>query len=128
MDAYTGVINVNQGLLRIKNSIALGAATTSGNTVVPASGGGIQLDGSAGALAVAENFSLSGSGVNSGGALQNMAGSNTLSGTVTLTGSTTIGADEGSSLTISGSLLGAQALTLSGAGNISGPVLGAASV
>ena len=104
--AYTGVITVSAGAVRVSHSSALGSAT--GNTIVSQSGAAVQLNG----FNTAEPFTISGTGINYGGALQAVA-----STTTTLTGAVTtpdfsggtqpavmIGADTGATLNIQGGL------------------------
>ncbi len=103
-NTYTGAINVTAGTVIASHSNALG--TTAGTTTV-SSGATVRL---AGALTVAESFSLSGTGkavsaVNYG-ALHLISGSTTVSGSVTLAGDADISAASGSALTISGALSG----------------------
>ncbi|NBV87006.1 MAG: hypothetical protein EBS01_12270, partial [Verrucomicrobia bacterium] len=119
-NAISGTISVSAGALQISDSGALGAV--SAPTVVSASGAALRF-APLSVLSIFEPLSLTGSGINSGGALQAGANSSsTVSGTVTLAGATTIGADDGAILSLTGSLAGVQALTLAGAGliNLSG--------
>ena len=109
---WTGVATVAAGALKVSNAGALG--TTAGNTVVSnAVGSAVQING----VNTAELFNLTGSGINSGGALENFSGTNALSGAITLGGAATIGSTAGT-LTLSGGISGANALTFSGAGGI----------
>ena len=66
-------------MLDLQSASALG--TTAGTTSVTA-GAAIQIDGSG--LTIAEPVTLNGTGISSGGALRNLANSNTWSGAVTL--------------------------------------------
>jgi fibronectin-binding autotransporter adhesin len=130
-NSYTGAttIGVNSNdfaTWTIKSSTALGASST--GTYVYANSA-LQLDGSGGALAVAEPLTVSGGGTavitgNSTtyvytaattGVLRNLAGDNTLSGNITLAGNSWINSD-GGSLYLSGNIGGAFGLTLGGAG------------
>ncbi|MCE9609011.1 MAG: autotransporter-associated beta strand repeat-containing protein [Chthoniobacter sp.] len=109
---WTGVATVAAGVLKVSNAGALG--TTAGNTVVSNSvGSAVQING----VSTAEPFNITGSGINSGGALENFSGTNALSGAITLGGAATIGSTSGT-LTLSGGISGAQALTFSGADSI----------
>jgi autotransporter-associated beta strand protein len=113
----TGAVVASGGILRITQSSALGA--TSGLSVSANSGTAFQLDGSGGAITFAQPITLNATtGVNSGGALENFAGTNVVSGAITLGGAASIGADPTTTLTITGGITGAQALTFAGAGNI----------
>ena len=87
---YTGVITVNAGAVRVSHASALGSAAS--NTIVSgAVGSAVQING----VSTAEPFNLTGSGINSGGALQAVGSnvSSTASGAITLVGAATIGAD-----------------------------------
>jgi fibronectin-binding autotransporter adhesin len=123
---WNGPVTVSAGAIRVLHEGALGSTAlvastqTIGNTVVSGVGAAVQFDASlsSGAMTVAEPFSITGSGLNTGGALQTMSGTTTLSGAIALTGASTIGADAGSTLTIASQISGAQALTVAGAGNV----------
>jgi hypothetical protein len=114
-NSYTGVTQITAGRLTIKNSAGLG--TTDGGTVVY-SGTALEVDGTAGALSVgAEALTLYGTGITAGGALRNIAGTNTFAGAITLgaTG-TRINSDAGI-LTLSGGVSGTNTnLLLGGTG------------
>jgi autotransporter-associated beta strand protein len=112
---WTGVLTISQGALNVLNADALG--TTAGNTVVSASGAALLLPQ---AISLAEPLSLVGTGILTGGALQGTgAGTSTQTGAITLGGAAAIGADTGNTLTITGGISGAQALTFVGPGNVS---------
>jgi len=120
---FAGTVTINAGAVRVSNASALG--TTAGNTAVTAAGAALQLSGG---VTLAEPLSLTGTGINTGGALQALAGTAaTQSGAITLTGATTIGADLNATLNITGGITGAQDLTLGGFGaiNIGGSGVGA---
>jgi uncharacterized repeat protein (TIGR01451 family) len=109
---YTGLTTISAGVIDAQSNTALGSAA--GATTV-AAGAALQVDGSG--LAIAEPITLNGTGVANGGALRNLANSNTLSGAITLASASRITSD-GGTLTISNSVGGAtQALTVAGAGN-----------
>lgn len=124
----SGPFTVNGGVLRVTNTAALGS-TTGATTVT--SGAGLEL-----AFAVdstlAEPITFDGSGFNGAGAIHNVAGNNTLSGTLSIgtTSLTSITADSGTTLTLSGILrsgataAGTRTVSLGGAGtvNITGTV------
>jgi autotransporter-associated beta strand protein len=114
VNTYTGATTLTQGALRLTNASALG--TTAGITTVSGAGAALQLALNGGTLA--EFVTLNGSGINSAGAIQAVQGANTISGSITLTSASFIGAAAGASLTLSGSITGAQALTLAGEGTI----------
>ncbi len=113
-NTYTGATAVNAGALRVLSSAALGATST-GTSVV--SGAAIEISGSG--LSIAEPItSLIGTGVSSGGALRNLANSNTWSAAITLGAGGASAASDAGTLTLSGGVTGAtQPLTVSGAGN-----------
>jgi autotransporter-associated beta strand protein len=116
-NSYSGTTTISNGVLRIRNSTALGAVG-SGTTV--SSGAALELQGN---IAVgAEALSIVGSGVSAGGAMRNVSGNNSYGGLLTLGGATRIHSDSGtfnldvaSGNAITGT---ADALTFGGAGNI----------
>lgn len=112
-NTFDGTVTVNTGgTLNIRKDSALGS-TTAGTTV--ASGGALEVQG--GITVTGEALSLSGTGVDTAGALRNVSGNNTLTGAVTLAGATLI-RSEADTLTLStGGISGAQNLTVAGAGN-----------
>ncbi|MCX6847485.1 MAG: autotransporter-associated beta strand repeat-containing protein [Verrucomicrobia bacterium] len=112
---FAGTITINAGALNISDVNALG--TTAGATTVGNfSGAALQLSG-AGITYAAEALTLNNTGINNAGALQNVSGSNTYAGAITMASASTIGSDAGT-LTLSGGVAGAFALTTTGAGNI----------
>jgi autotransporter-associated beta strand protein len=98
-NSYTGLTSVNTGIVRARNSASLGG--TGQGTVVAASAA-LELDGSGGPLNVAEPLTINGDGINSTGAVNNIAGANVQSGSVTLASNTSIGALGNTTLTVSG--------------------------
>lgn len=113
-NSYDGTTTVNSGsTLNIQHANALGA-TGSGTTV--SSGGTLELQGGI-TVASAENLSIRGTGVSSGGALRNISGNNTYGGALTLNAATRINSDA-NTLTLSGTISGSQALTVGGSGNV----------
>jgi autotransporter-associated beta strand protein len=115
--AWVGTTTINAGAVNITDANALGAtggATTVGNFV----GAALQLSG-AGITYAAEPLNLNSTGINTGGALQNLSGNNTWTGPITLQSAATIGSDF-DTLTLGGAtgISGAFGLTLAGAGNI----------
>jgi autotransporter-associated beta strand protein len=111
---WSGTLAVNAGVVRVTDGTALG--TTAATTVANNVGAALQL---AGGVSSAEPLTLNNSGINTGGALQALAGAAvTQSGAITLATAATIGADAGATLNVTGGITGAQALTLAGAGNI----------
>ncbi|MBD2839311.1 DUF4347 domain-containing protein [Pseudomonas sp. JM0905a] len=115
-NSYTGATNVTAGTVIASHANALG--TTAGATTV-SGGASVRL---AGALTVAESFSIAGTGktvsaVNYG-ALHLTSGSTTVSGTVMLTGAADISAASGSTLTLTGALNGAFSLNKTDSGTL----------
>lgn len=98
-NTYGGLTNVNAGALRVNNSLALGM-TTSGTVV--ASGAALELTISVSG----EALTLNGNGIGTTGALRSVAGTQAWSGPVTLASSSAIGADAGTTLTVSGGIGG----------------------
>lgn len=108
-NSYTGATTVSAGALVVRNSAALGTAST-GNII--ASTGALHLGG--GVTVTETDFSVTGTGVSGGGAIRNVDGSNTLASTVNLAGATTI-TNAGGTLALSGTVgLGANTLTVVG--------------
>lgn len=98
-NTYGGLTNVNAGALRVSNSLALGATT---NGTVVASGAALELTISVSG----EALTLNGNGIGTTGALRNVGGTQAWSGPVTLASSSAIGADAGTTLTVSGGISG----------------------
>jgi len=121
-NSYTGATSVLAGVLTVQSASALG--TAAGTTSV-SSGAQLRLEGG---LTVAENFTLSGSGISATGALRGISGNNTLSGSIARSASATIQNDAGL-LALSGAQTGNNALTISGAGDtrITGNISGTTS-
>ncbi len=110
---YTGVITINAGAIRVSNAGALGAAAN--NTIVSNNiGAAVQING----VSMAELFNISNSGINNGGAIENFAGTSELTGLITLGAAATIGSTSENLIIKGGIASGTNALTFSGAGNI----------
>ena len=92
-NAYTGVTTVSQGVLQVRNTNALGAASD-GTTVN--SGASLELAG--GIVSAAEALVLSGSGNGGRGALRNLSGNNTWTGGITLGADASIQSEAGTLL------------------------------
>ena len=116
-NTYTGQTFVNAGAILVQNSSGLGSTTAA--TVV-ASGAAVQLWGNG--LSIANPLVLNGTGINGGGALENLAvGSglaNPWSGTITLQTDSSIGVDIGTTLTVSGVIGGNANFTKVGPGQL----------
>jgi len=121
---YTGVTRINQGILLINNSTALG--TTAGNTIINYAsdqGGRLALQGS---ISVAEPISVvgngSGGGVGYSNAIDTIAGVNTITGAITVSsGDFRLGSNSGvfgTQLNINGGITGSAVGTQPGAGVI----------
>jgi autotransporter-associated beta strand protein len=96
-NSYAGATLVSNGVLRIESNTALGG-TTAGTTVSDSN----RLELANNITVTGENLTISGTGGNNVGALQNFSGNNTWNGNVLLASSTTrIGSFAGS-LTIGG--------------------------
>jgi fibronectin-binding autotransporter adhesin len=112
-NTYTGATAVNSGTLEIRNNSALGGT---GGTTTVANGATLALNN---ATPIAEvTTTINGAGVGNNGALRNIAGNNTWSGTVALASDSSIGADTGTTLTMSGVISGGHALSKAGAGTV----------
>jgi len=114
-NTYTGTTTITTGIVNVQHNSGLG--TAAGATTI-ASGAAVQIDGSG--LLIAEPISsMIGTGVNSAGALRNLANSNEWSGGIVLgAGGAAITSDVGT-LTLSGGITGAtRPLTIAGAGNM----------
>ena len=122
--AWTGGITIAAGAVQLAGSANLLATTPV--TVQNFVGAALQLTGG-GVAYNASPLILSSTGINSAGALENVAGANTYSGAITLANNATIGADNGTTLNLTnatGILGNAKALTVAGPGaiNISSPL------
>jgi len=113
-NTFTGITNVNVGVLNIRNNTATG--TTAGGVAV-ASGAALQLQHN---IAVGvESLTLNGLGISSDGAMRNISGNNSWAGAIALGSATRINSDSGT-LTLSGNITGAgQNLTVGGSANTS---------
>ncbi len=112
-NTYSGGTTVSGGTLRLENASALGATSgaatvADGATLALASGGSTTFGANA--------LTLNGAGVDSLGALRNVAGNNTWTGTVALATNSSIGAATGTDLTVSGIVSGTGTLTKVGDG------------
>jgi len=107
----TGSVFVNNGVVQAANTNALGLGAT---TV--ANGAGLELSGG---ISPTNAVTVGGTGVGGAGAIRSVAGTNTLSGTITQTAATSLTADAGATLNLSGNVTGTNtATTFGGAGDI----------
>ena len=102
----TGNFVVSQGVLKISNANAVGAAGTTTNSftqVAASTHAAIQLNGTSGSpLSIGEYFKIAGYGMNNGGAIQAVGGgTSTITGSLDLTADGSLGAATGSTLTLS---------------------------
>ncbi len=106
---FSGSTNVNSGTLNISGSNTV----VGSGTVTVSSGGNLQVQGG---ISVANAVTINGTGTTQNGAIENTAGSNTLSGGVTLGSASRINSNAGT-LALAGNItLGANTLTVGGAG------------
>lgn len=121
---YSGLTAVNGGVLSVSHNNALGS--TANGTVV-ASGAALELQGGI-TTPAGEGLTISGSGISNNGSLRNISGNNTWAGSISQGAAATIGADSGTTLTLSGAINNSgNLLTLDGAGDftVSGAISGA---
>ena len=113
-NTFTGAVAVEQGVLNIQSSSALG--TTGGATTV-SNGAALELQGN---ITVAEGLTLYGTGVSNAGVIRNISGNNTISGTINpATIAARINSDSGTlSLTASAITSSTANVTFGGAGNV----------
>ncbi len=112
-NTYSGITSINAGALVAASDTALGSSTW-GNTI--ASGAALHLQNN---ISLTEGqFSITGTGVGSTGAIRNLSGNNTLNAAIGLAGNATVGSSAGT-LTVTGSIdLDTNTLTTTGAGNV----------
>jgi autotransporter-associated beta strand protein len=103
--SYAGTTTVNDGVLEIQNSMALGTNTSA---VVVTNKGALHLEGG---ITLAVPLTIAGSGVGGSGSLESLSGTNAVTGPIVLTDLlVTIGVDA-DTLTLSGDLTGSGSLT-----------------
>ena len=110
-NTYTGPTYVDEGVLNIRHSGALGTADT-GTTVT--AGAALEIEG--GITVAGESLTINGTGISAGGALRSVSGDNVWNGTITES-SAGIGVDAGT-LTISGQISGSGTFRKYGAGKL----------
>lgn len=111
-NTFSGPVSLIEGVLDLLNGGGLGSAE--GGTEVD-EGAALQLSG--GLEVERERLSLNGGGINLGGALRSLGGSNRWSGAVELKGPTRVTVDDGS-LTLGGDLQGDFPLIVGGIGRL----------
>ncbi len=110
-------VTLSAGALNLQHSNALGISTTA-LLVTETSGAVVEVQNTV-TIPSNKTFNISGTGVNLGGAIENVADSNTLQGTITLGASNTRINSNLGTLTISGNIAGnALNVVYGGAGNI----------
>ena len=112
-NSYSGLTTVNDGLLLVDNSFALG--TTNNGTVVKS---GAVLALRFGVAVPREALTLAGAGQSIFGALSSSFGSNSWAGDITLSSNTTVYVDSGDFLNLSGAITGAFDLSETGTGTL----------
>ncbi len=128
--SYVSRTFLNEGVINVQNSNALGAAGANSGVFIEATSAALEVQNN---ITLSKALNLNGSGIGGNGALRSISGNNTLSDTVQIGWSggpvsqaaATIGVDA-DVLTISGTLQGSQSfikvgagtLLLSGTGNI----------
>jgi autotransporter-associated beta strand protein len=112
-NTYTGTTFVNAGDIHITNAKAVGGSASAG--VVVAGRAALELDG---VSVDGEALTLNGPGVNNTGALRDINGAVSWSGNVTLATDGSIGADQGTQLTMTGVIGGPGGFTKYGTGEV----------
>lgn len=114
---WTGMVSINAGALRLRTGGGLGGAGHAISIINPSAA--LQLSGTDQVYA-SYPLTLSTSGINNGGALENVSGDNLFTGPISLSGAGAVIGSSSGTLTLSGgiSATGTQPLSLGGAGNI----------
>lgn len=105
-NTHSGALTINAGATRVKNNAALGTGVVSISPGAANPGAALQLDN----VSIANIINLQGTnnlffgGINFGGQLQSVAGTNTTTGQLQLNFDASIGADAGSVLNINGGI------------------------
>ncbi|MCS6770545.1 MAG: choice-of-anchor D domain-containing protein [Kiritimatiellae bacterium] len=121
VNTFAGRLYITQGVVRALGPMSLGNTNDSDNQatfVWPGTGMEAALE-VAGGFTLGERIYLAGAGINSGGALRNISGDNTLTGRIFFSSATRISSDAGR-LHVSNStaITSAFGLTLAGAGEV----------
>ncbi|WP_221031135.1 autotransporter-associated beta strand repeat-containing protein [Actomonas aquatica] len=112
-NSYTGGLYINNGIVQIQYGTALGTGSAQGHI---ADGGALELSNSG---TTTNTINVAGTGVDNGGAIHNVAATNTLSGTINQTADTRIAADAGTTLNLTGNVTGSGTdTTFAGPGTI----------
>jgi len=110
-DGTTRIVTDTTGILTAKNAAGTGPMVVDNGATLALKGG----------ISAVNNIQVGGMGVNGGGAIQNLAGDNTLSGTGLLTADTLVQVATGTKLTWTGVIddgIAAYALSAQGGGNL----------
>lgn len=111
-NSFQGPLNINEGIVEIANSSALGASTFN-NSI--SNGAALHLTGN---INITEgSFQSRGGGPSGSGAIMSINGTNTINATITATTDTTVGSASGSLLNLTGAIDLASNLTFAGSGN-----------
>jgi fibronectin-binding autotransporter adhesin len=112
--SFTGLVSINSGVLEIRDSLALGASTSTVTKII--AGASLNL---AGDISVGDSLQINGHGIAADGALRNLSGTNTVSNLLRVQSSSSIASDSGT-LILNGisATNSSTALTFSGAGDI----------
>lgn len=113
---FTGNVQINSGVLEIRNNSALGAAAASSSLTKIMIGASLNLSGG---ITVAEGIQINGHGIAFDGAIRSLSDNNNITGVLRAQSSTRIASDTGL-LTLSGGIVAQTtsiALYFSGAGN-----------
>ncbi len=121
-NTYISRTFVQDGVLNVQNGSALGATGSSSAAYVRA-GGTLEIENN---INLTKTVLINGTGFSSGGAIHNVADTNTITGTMTVgwsggpeaAAAATIQVDGGTSLSIDGMITGGSDLTLSGSGTL----------
>lgn len=121
-NTYVSRTFINAGVINVQNSNALGAAGATSGVFVEGTGAALEVQNN---VSLNKAINLNGSGIGGNGAIRNVSGNNSLIGTVQIGWSggpvaaapATIAVDSGT-LTLSGTLQGAQNFTKVGGGTL----------